>query len=325
MIRLYVRFQQFGGLRLVSAYARMGVLTLALKMLVAVILRKKTLLEADDVLRTAIAPKLHQEFQPVLMQLKAEIESATWSHTRNSRVWFCWLQGLEHAPLVVKVCYESLKYRLREKEIMLLTERNISDYVKLPDFVVEKYRRGVIPPAHYTDLLRLELLIRYGGTWIDATVLCTSGQYKKELFDSDLFVFQRLRKGTTKFLGLSNWFMTACTNNEVLLMVRGLLLEYWRRYDCVVDYFMFHLFFGMAAKVFPKDIERMNKFGNRLPMLLQQRLADEFDEEWYKELCKRTCFHKLTYRLKGNAERKGTFYDVVVVKPSTQTKFDGKI
>ena len=32
---------------------------------------------------------------------------------------------------------------------------------------------GQITKTHLSDLLRLELLIRYGGTWIDATVFCT--------------------------------------------------------------------------------------------------------------------------------------------------------
>ena len=38
---------------------------------------------------------------------------------------------------------------------------------------MEKWEKGRIPAAMFSDLLRVELLIKYGGTWIDSTVLCT--------------------------------------------------------------------------------------------------------------------------------------------------------
>lgn len=43
--------------------------------------------------------------------------------------------------------------------------------MKLPDYIVKKWEKGRIPADLFSDLLRLELLIRYGGTWIDSTVL----------------------------------------------------------------------------------------------------------------------------------------------------------
>jgi len=45
--------------------------------------------------------------------------------------------------------------------------------VELPGYIVEKWEKGRIPAAMFSDLLRVELLIKYGGTWIDSTVFCT--------------------------------------------------------------------------------------------------------------------------------------------------------
>lgn len=225
---------------------------------------------------------------------------------------FCWLQGLEQAPLVVRVCYESLVRNLQNKEIIVLTKENIKEYVTLPDFIEKKHQKGIISNTKYSDLLRLELLIKHGGTWIDATVLCTDSGFPQTIMDCDLFVFQQKRKDGELLKGLSNWFITSSTNNEVLMMVRDLLYEYWKRYNCDIDYFIFHLFFCMTAEVYPEKVEAMPRRSNRLPLLLGMRLADDYDDEWYHELCQRTCFHKLTYKLKNNAERQGSFYDVVV-------------
>ena len=54
--------------------------------------------------------------------------------------------------------------------------------------VMEKWEKGIITHTHMTDLLRLELLIKYGGMWIDATVLCTAKEEEIPcyFFDSDL-------------------------------------------------------------------------------------------------------------------------------------------
>ena len=88
----------------------------------------------------------------------------------QGRIWFCWLQGLEQAPPLVKLCYEALGQKLPDREIVVIDAKNVFDYITLPEEIVEKWKRGIIGPAHFSDLIRLELLVRYGGYWIDATV-----------------------------------------------------------------------------------------------------------------------------------------------------------
>ncbi len=199
--------------------------------------------------------------------------------------------------------------------MVLLTERNIGQYVSLPGFIEKKYKEGIIPTAHYTDMLRLELLIRYGGTWMDATVLCTGGDYPKELIDSDLFVYQHLEKGEYAFRGISNWFITSRADNWVLKELRDLLYRYWTDYNCVVNYYIFHLFFGMIMEKHPDEAAKMPRYGNRLPYYLSRRMGDKYDEEWMKKLREHTCFHKLSYRLGDEVmESRDTFYDVIINK-----------
>lgn len=63
----------------------------------------------------------------------------------------------------------------------------------------------------------------------------------------------------------------------------------------------------------PEVAARIPKYGNRIPHYLSRRMGDKYDNEWMEELKKRTCFHKLSYRLKdGVEESKGTFYEVVI-------------
>ena len=312
MRHFYRKFKQFGGLSLVKAYYDKGLLSVAIWQFLMVLFHRKSLSQAYAVLRRHISPMLREEFFPVMHRLDKQYSTQSLSHMRSNKVWFFWMQGIEEAPNVVKVCLESLKKNLAAREIVVLDSSNIREYVDLPDYINAKHEKGIISHTHYSDLLRLELLIKYGGTWIDSTVFCSGAHYPCELMDTDLFVFQRFRKGTKVFGGLSNWFITSCTNNVILMILRDMLYEYWKKYECSLNYFIFHLFFCMIAEYHWDEIDNMPKQSNSYPLTLGSRLAEQYDALWYEHLCSYTSFHKLTYRLNRKALYHGTYYDVLI-------------
>lgn len=311
-MRFYKRLSQFGGWRLVIEYYRMGLLGTCCKLGVSVLIRRVKRMEAYRKLLNEVESKLREEYAPLLMQKEKDYSSESVKRDEVRRIWFCWLQGMENAPELVNVCYESLCKNIKDREIVILTNENLSQYVHLPDYIERKHKKGIIPDAAFTDMLRLELLRKYGGTWIDATVFCTGSEGIKDLLDADLFVFQQTQKDNTHFTGMSSWMMSSAANNSFLMVVRDLLYEYWREKNCVVDYFLIHLFFCMMAERHPEVVEEMARKGNRIPHYLQRRLADPYDKNWMEELKKHSKFHKLTYRISDKAKRKGTFYDVVI-------------
>lgn len=313
MLNFFRKFRQFGGLNLVREYYKKGLLSVAVWQFLLVLFRRKTLNQADRVLRSHVSPMLREEFFPIMRRREKVYSTQILPHTRSNIAWFFWMQGIEDAPDVVKFCLKSLRKNLADREIVVLNSSNISDYVELPDYIIAKHEKGIISHAKFSDLLRLELLVKYGGTWIDSTVFCSDAQYPRELMDSDLFVFQQFRKGSKAFGGLSNWFITSCTNHVILLILRDMLYEYWKRYDCDLDYFIFHLFFCMIAEYHQKEIDNMPKQSNNYPLALGSRLAEQFDASWYEKLCSYTSFHKLTYKLDHKNQCHGTYYDVLII------------
>lgn len=315
MIRVAVllrRFKQFGGWHLAVAYLRMGLFWTCCKLGLSIFSGRMSRMEAYRRLLQEVESKLRKEYAPLLLQKEKEYCNEHVRRDEPRRIWFCWLQGMENAPELVKVCYESLCKNIKDREIVVLTNENLSQYVHLPGYIERKHEKGIIPDAAFTDMLRLELLCKYGGTWIDATVLCTGSEGINDLLDADLFVFQQKPKGGERFVGMSSWMMSSAANNSFLMVVRDLLYEYWREKNCVVDYFLIHLFFCMMAERHPEVVEEMARKGNRIPHYLQRRLADPYDKNWMEELKKHSKFHKLTYRISDKAKRKGTFYDVVI-------------
>ena len=130
---------------------------------------------------------------------------------KTKKVWVLWLQGEENAPEIVKACIASTKRAFKGYEYKVLDKSNIHDYIELPDYIEEKYKKGIITHAHYSDIVRVALLSQYGGVWVDATVYCTADGIPSYISDAQLFVFKDIkiplyRKGT---IVASNWFVVS--------------------------------------------------------------------------------------------------------------------
>ena len=237
-------------------------------------------------------------------------------HISSNKVWVCWFQGMDKAPRVVKKCFKSLEDNLTDKEIILITFDNIHDYVKFPDYIMKKWRSGQIRDTHMTDLLRLELLIRYGGMWIDATVLCTKkvDDIPSYFYNSDLFFYQFLKPGRDGHSTyISSWLMSARTNNKILMATRYLCYEYWKNNSEMVDYFLLHNFFSIVLEQFPDEWNKIIPRDNATPHILLLRLFETYDEETWISIKEQTPFHKLTYKFSEEQERlEGTYYDVLL-------------
>ena len=311
--KLSSRFKQFGGLRLVWEYLRLGVGTVSIKQILNVVIGRTKPDIAYAVIRQEVVKNLKNKYLELSQRLKESYETMPLLKGRSNKVWICWLQGMDNAPEMVKACYKSLQRNLSNKEIVVIDDRNWSDYVSLPDYVKAKWKRGNIPHAMFSDLLRLELLINYGGSWIDATVLCTGNNYPPEYLDSDLFMFQYTRPDSDKFAGISNWFITSCSNNRLLLVLRDLLFAYWKEYDCVLDYYIFHDFFSMIVKEFPKELSLMPYGYSRKSLILLNHWNEPFDQEKWDRHITNVAFHKLSARpKKATMEDKSNYYNAII-------------
>lgn len=164
-----------------------------------------------EILRNAaslkIKQKLEKEYSDKISEIEKKYKEET-CHQERRKVWICWFQGMDSAPEIVKRCYASVRENITDREVVLLTEENYREYASFPQEIQNKIDCGIIKGAHMSDLLRLELLQKYGGTWIDATVFCSSRSIPAYMLDSDLFLFQCLKPGKDGQPSIiSNWFM----------------------------------------------------------------------------------------------------------------------
>ena len=297
--RVLVRFHQWGGIRLVKEYARLGVLSPISKTFLRCLVKKRPFKLVNETIHRELENFLTEKYSDVLRERKAYYAKQEIVHSHCNYVWFCWLQGLEQAPPIVQACYRSLKNNLTDREIKVIDEKNWREYVELPKHIVNRWEKKQIPPALFSDLLRLQLLIQYGGSWIDSTVLCTGVDHARKYLDANLFLFQYVSPENypASFCGISNWFITSCTNNELLLVLRDMLYAYWADYDCTLYFFIFHHFFNMIAKEYPNEISMM-PFGYSIwSLTLQRHWGEPFSQKKWDKLTGQVNFHKLTYRV----------------------------
>lgn len=218
----------------------------------------------------------------------------------------------------IQVCYNSLKRSLPEYEIRVIDAENWKKFIELPEYIERKWKKKQIPPALFSDLLRLQLLIKYGGTWIDSTVLCTEfkgskvKEFKKYL-EADLFLFQYTPESTTRDISISNWFISAHSNNEVLETLRDMLFAYWKDYNCTLDYYIFHLFFKIVAEEYPEQIAAMPYGYSMNSLVLLHHWDETFEHKKWEKLTEIVCFHKLAFRIGDDVKtNKGNYYNHIL-------------
>lgn len=235
-------------------------------------------------------------------------------HESSNKIWICWFQGIENAPDLVRKCYKSIIENVIDKEIIVITKENIFEYVEFPKFILDKWNRGIITHTHMTDLLRLELLIRYGGMWLDATVFCSGNNIPNYYFDSDIFFYQCLKPGRDGHASyISSWLISAKTNNKILMATQYLCYEYWKKHNSMIDYFLLHDFMSIVLDYYSEDWKNVIPRDNAAPHILLLRLFEQYDERTWESIKEQTCFHKLSYKFdRKKAEDKGTYYREVL-------------
>ena len=103
---------------------------------------------------------------------KYKFDEKDGANNDTKRIWICWLSGEENAPDLVKKCINSIRDSAEGCVVEIITLDNYEKFIKLSDTIKTKYSSGKIGNAHFSDILRVNLINNWGGLWMDATVFC---------------------------------------------------------------------------------------------------------------------------------------------------------
>lgn len=208
-----------------------------------------------------------------------------------------WLQGFEQAPDIVKKCIGSMKKEFGEKFI-LFTEENIWKVISLPSYIIRKREEKKIGAAHIADLIRIELLYKYGGYWFDATDFLT-GTPPEFIKEAPFFMYMG-SKTFLPYMFVQNCFIRSKQGDPLMGMWRKLVHEYWRHEDMACEYFLVQMLFRLLvtyneeAKIL---FSRMPKVPMDVTHVLWHEIGDKpFNKEGYEIMCGNSFFQKCSYR-----------------------------
>jgi len=227
-------------------------------------------------------------------------------------IWVCWWQGEEAMPPIVKCCFNSVKRYSGTHPVILITKDNVSDYITIPPHIINKVDKGIITITHFSNIVRMLLLAKYGGLWLDATILVT-GDINFTNNPLSFFTIHRDFGGNyiTKRRWAGNCIGAGISGIYLFDFIFELLSEYWKEYNVFIDYFLYDYSIALAYNYIPYIKQMIDDvpLNNKNYSLLKPLLKREFDQDIYNDIIKDTIFHKLKYVSQTmTSDKKLTFY-----------------
>ncbi len=217
-------------------------------------------------------------------------------------VWICWWQGKEEAPELVRLCMDSIIKNIpKEKAVVrLITFENCLKYVSFTDVILDKYREGKISLTHLSDILRAELLFRYGGMWIDATYYVTQ-PISPHLFDNDLYTLRFKAPKWSADITKGRWsgnFWIVKKGEKLMKILMESLWYYWETAEKIDDYYLIDDILAAAVDQFADIRQRLEQcsFYEGDVFALSELLNKKMKPEYIEKINNLSGFYKLNRR-----------------------------
>ena len=134
-------------------------------------------------------------------------------------IWGYWDTGIENAPDIVQKSIKNWKKNNPDWKINILNENNLQEYINTDLFDEITVKNSF--KQKKADLIRLLLLKKYGGIWLDASIFLSESlnwvlQLQKEK-NVDIVCFYQ-EGFTTDYQNpvIENWFIASTKNNKFI-------------------------------------------------------------------------------------------------------------
>lgn len=219
---------------------------------------------------------------------------------RKIPVWVCWWQGEAELPDLIRCCIESLKRNLPHKKVSLrlITLDNCMEYVTFTSTVIRKFNEGKITYTHLSDILRAELLYRYGGMWIDATYY-TASSIPEDIFEQkNIYTLKFKHPIWSADITQGRWSGNLwCTDkgNRLFQFLMECLWYYWETEDELIDYYLIDYIIAAAVEYFPNVRNELEQctFSSEKVFELHKYMNRKYTKTRIEQILKDSVFYKL--------------------------------
>jgi hypothetical protein len=219
-------------------------------------------------------------------------------------------------PEIVKASFKTVEKFKGNFEHKILDNSTAGNYSDLPGYVFDRLKSGRMRYAHFSDLLRLNLLKNHGGVWMDATVYMTDF-IPERIANQDFFVFLTGELTAFPYSFAQNCFIRAKIGSFLCEAWYKMCIEYWKNEARRMDYFQHQL---MLKTLVLKNHTARDLFA-KMPHLSEDethqfagnKLIEEFDADEWEKIKKMSFFQKTRYTIKKRkvanaADYPGTYF-----------------
>ena len=179
-------------------------------------------------------------------------------------IFICWFQGFDNAPEIVKNCLKSWYHYNPDWNIIQIDDNSLKKYINLSNHI--DISKKNISMAHLSDIIRVLLLNKHGGVWVDATTFCNKplNNWLPQNIKEGFFAFNK--PGPDRMI--SNWFLYANKQNHIINKWKNATLNYYKKHDKANTYFIHHYLFERLYN----NNEQFKKIWNSVPKLSANKI-----------------------------------------------------
>lgn len=237
-------------------------------------------------------------------------------------VWICSWNGEDNEPKTVRRCIESVRRNIdRQKcELYIITLANCQEYAAFSPEIIDKFNAGQINPDTLSERLRMELLYRYGGVWIDSSYFVCDDRINQVIGKSGFYSLKsKTSEGASDIVKLlwSSDFIKGNAGFPLFGFVMEAFDEYYRYKDELVKYSIIDFFIDIAYEKLEtvRNVVDSVEVNNSDVNFFRHNACRLFDMNVWSEIVKDTWLFKLDknqqYREK-NIVGRDTFYGRII-------------
>lgn len=215
---------------------------------------------------------------------------------QSKRAWVFWAQGEEKLLPILKQCYESIKRNCGEYQVTFVTMENVDSYVDIPEYIKEKVQKGQISLTHFSDFLRVSLLNKWGGYWVDVTLFLSKPLLNRNTLFTIRQPYDERHVSKCMWTGYL-WYMPK--GHPLAHFLSDYLTQYWKTHDKVIDYLLIDYAIRMfyeKNKAFTAEIDGLPLSNPNLYFFQSPECEMPFDFEKWRQICENTSFFKTTWK-----------------------------
>lgn len=232
-------------------------------------------------------------------------------------IWIFWAQGYDNAPDLIKKCINRIRKYSGGYEVVVIDNKNIKQYVDIPEYIYNKVYEKKITLTHFSDILRINLLANYGGIWVDSTVFVD--KRFMELIEKEKNIVTIPQNNIDYNVSQGKWSAWMIGTKKVspyLETFKKFFNIYWEKNDKLLCYFLIDYLLEYAYRndlSFKNDIDLIEKIDFSVYELVEKR-NDTCTEKEFEKFMHNNYINKLNYKLDYSFEKIDTYAFYIINK-----------